>query len=563
MEQWNLAGADSAFRAARAFDRGYVTADLWLALVRSWAGQPLIEWHAEAERALAEARALPPSARPLAVAVGFRAHGDLVTACARWKDLTVERPADFIAWYGLADCLQADSIVVRDPRARTGWRFRTSAQATMNAYQQAFRLLPSTLAGLQPGSFRGLRRRFATSSTALRAGYAASPGDARFAAYAEWHADTIAFEPAPLGMVMSLRPGATPSRESRTLALRHQRALFHDVARMWASADPTSSAALEAVAVSLELAGDPTALDTLLKARKLAPTRDARLQLAAAEVLMRLRLGLPGDTVQLRRARLLADSVLRDDAPVSRASLPPRLTLAALTGRAGMLERLARTRGAGADLQVLPSLDGIALPLLLLSALGGPAEPLHRLEHAAAAAIDAEVPREEAAGQRLQWLGRSAVLAYPAQSSTPLQQLVRLGDPLVDAVAAYARHDPVTARRLIATVAEARQTVDPAEQSLEGVYPEAWLLAQLDDAAGAAGSLDPALGAIAQIAPDAMSDAVATALLVRTMALRAVLAESLGDREGARRWARPVAILWSDADAFLRPTVQQMLDLMR
>src|SRR5439155_1746136 len=46
--------------------------------------------------------------------------------------------------------------------------------------------------------------------------------------------------------------------------------------------------------------------------------------------------------------------------------------------------------------------------------------------------------------------------------------------------------------------------------------------------------------------------------LVRAMALRADLAERVGDHAVAARWAAAVAAFWSDADPFLQPLVRRM-----
>jgi hypothetical protein len=47
------------------------------------------------------------------------------------------------------------------------------------------------------------------------------------------------------------------------------------------------------------------------------------------------------------------------------------------------------------------------------------------------------------------------------------------------------------------------------------------------------------------------------------MALRAELGASTGNDGDARRWAGAVALLWSDADAWLQPLVGRMKALSR
>ena len=140
------------------------------------------------------------------------------------------------------------------------------------------------------------------------------------------------------------------------------------------------------------------------------------------------------------------------------------------------------------------------------------------------------------------------------------------GDDLLDLQAAWADGDTLAVRRGLNTMREGRREILPADLTLDALYPEAELLNALGDRRGAAAWLDPTLQALFQVAPHAPTSrisAVRAAALVRAMALRARLAEGLGDREGAARWAAAVRILWSDADSFLQPEVQQLRRLER
>ena len=40
------------------------------------------------------------------------------------KQMTVDGPHDFAAWYALGNCLRRDLVVIRDGRSPSGWRFR-------------------------------------------------------------------------------------------------------------------------------------------------------------------------------------------------------------------------------------------------------------------------------------------------------------------------------------------------------------------------------------------------------------------------------------------------------
>jgi hypothetical protein len=239
------------------------------------------------------------------------------------------------------------------------------------------------------------------------------------------------------------------------------------------------------------------------------------------------------------------------------------MSLAALTGRGSVLDHLSRRRGANADWKVVPPLDGLALPLLMSSALGGPVDSLPLLERAVDRAITADVPPEDQEGERLAWLGRSATLAYPTHRARAILALAGRGDPLVDAMAADTRGDRATALALLSEAGRAHESVDPAEVSLEGLLPEAWLLARLQRPDEAVARLEPTLQSIARVPLDMMQDPVAAAALVRSMALRAQLANAATDARSAHRWAAAVRILWSGADSFLQPVVWQMQQLSR
>jgi hypothetical protein len=56
---------------------------------------------------------------------------------------------------------------------------------------------------------------------------------------------------------------------------------------------------------------------------------------------------------------------------------------------------------------------------------------------------------------------------------------------------------------------------------------------------------------------------VAAASLVRAMALRAELAERVGDHRTAALWAAAVVELWTGADDFFQPLVSRMRGLSR
>jgi hypothetical protein len=160
-----------------------------------------------------------------------------------------------------------------------------------------------------------------------------------------------------------------------------------------------------------------------------------------------------------------------------------------------------------------------------------------------------------------EWVGRPATIAFPTYRFATLDSVAGLGDYLVDAQLALTRGDSAAVRATLSMVGDLRRAVPPANLTWDGLYPEAWLLAELGDAEAALSWLDPAFRSLPQAAPQVLSTPERAAALMRAMVLRSRLAVRLGDLDGARRWAKAVVILWGDADPFLQPIVSELRTL--
>ncbi len=548
IEEWDLEGADTAFAAATALDPQYAQAFLWLAQVRAWSVAPPVRqrstgsWRSAAERAAAGSRSLSSSERLMSNALVALAKGDFQAACARWRELSVSDSLDFTAWYGLGSCLASDDVVIRDRRSPSGRSFRSSYHEATRAYQRAYLLLPSIHRALSSQSYQSVQTLLKTSANQLRKGHAAPPDTGDFQAYASWQGDSLAFVPYFIAR-------STPTTP---LAERRQRQLFHEIAEAWVAAFPTSEDATYALALSLELLGDPAALDTMRRAATIATTAAGRVRITGAEVWMRVRLSTPDDLAGIALARVLADSLLRANPPPDAPAPVLLASLAALLGRAERAVEYMREPAVRDEWTIPGPIVKSAAPLLVFATLGGPVDSLRTLERDLAAAIDRGIPAEEQAGVRAMWLGRAASLAFPRYRFAALAQLSGLGDYLVDAQAAFARGDRDAVRRMADSMGKVRQAIPPERRTLDGVYPEAALLAESGDTIGAIAWLDPTLNAIAAIAPQLLDEPMLAGSLVHAMALRAELARRLGDRPNAERWGRAVAVLWAEADSFLR-----------
>src|SRR2546427_6751309 len=289
VSDWNLSVADTAFATATRYDPGYAQALLWLAQIRLWSGAPVAMWQSAAERAAGGRAQLSSRDQLLSDAVLERGRGQTERACGLWRRLTALDQYDFAAWYGLGNCLSRDSTVLRDATSPSGWRFRSSYHQATRAYQRAFQLLPSIHKALSGGSYASVRRLFMTSGSAVRPGQAVPPDTTTFAAYPSWEADTLAFVPYPAQLFVG--PQVVPERLS--LAVRREREGFHDIAVAWVTAFPKSADAVQALALSLEMLGDPAALDTPHRARRIVTTPEASLRVAGAGGRVRVKVSAP------------------------------------------------------------------------------------------------------------------------------------------------------------------------------------------------------------------------------------------------------------------------------
>jgi len=556
LEVWDLAGADSAFSTAARADQHYAQAHLWTAVVRSWQGGAPTRWRLAAEQAALGRDRLPPGDRIIAEAVLEHARGDLGQACRLWAAVKDHRPDDYVGWYGWARCQAKDSSVVADPRSPSRWSFRTSYHRMLVAYERAFELHPAILGSYQTAPYGSLQQLLFIRGNAQRAGQALPPDTTSFRADPAWQGDSLAFVPYPRGLITSRQ--YTTSTAALDEAVRYQRLRFRRVAETWVAAFPRSPGGLEALATSLAMLSDAAAIDTLRRARQLEHEPNERLRMAGAEVWMQVAFGLPFNRKRLERARDLADSLLRRNPPGTAGD--PRLLagLAALTGRAAAGGAYVRDPRVGEELGVPQPLRPTAQVLLMYAALGGPADSLTALERGLQSAIRTitpEVDRDRAVDQ---WLVRAATLAFATHRFESLPGLAGRDNYLLEFQLHWVAHDTAGLRRRLAEQRESRRPMSPEMFTLDGLYPEAELLAAMGDARMAVEWLDPTLAVLSRKSARELADPVRAASLVRALVLRARLDRQLGDREGAERWAAAVATLWTDADPWLQPIVQEM-----
>jgi tetratricopeptide (TPR) repeat protein len=558
LDEWNLAGADSALEAAITYDPDYARASLWLAQVRAWRGLNSTQWGSVAERAVTIPAGLSERELALAQALVALSQAHFQGACDIYDRLRRRNDRDFAAWFGLGQCRSMDRIVVPDSASPSRWSYRSNYKLALEAYTKAFDILPSVHRGYERGAFERLRTLLLLTSRSARTGYSISDS-AMFYARPAWLHDGLALVPYPWQQVFSGDPRAIPP--GIEAAVRHQRNEFRRIAAGWSAAFPGSADAKYAVALSLELLGDRGSIDTIRVARHLTADASKRLRFATTEAMLLLKFSSPDRLEDLRSARALADSLLRTSANLSGSDRNVLGPVAALAGRCEESDRAARAAvPVAAPFRFPPSLWADAQALVATTALGCRASAGLSLR-ALAATITREYGQEgPQATHRVDemLLSRPALLAETPDSLILARLATVGGSGRVEAALALARHDRATARARLDTIV-ARWQPALGATTPDILFPEARLWASLGDTAMATRRLDLTLTNASAYDPEDFTEPANVAAFIRAMALRADLAAAQRDSAGARRWAEAVAILWAKADTDLQPLVRRMI----
>jgi tetratricopeptide (TPR) repeat protein len=338
--------------------------------------------------------------------------------------------------------------------------------------------------------------------------------------------------PYPAEDVAQVRPGTVSS--TRSPAVDHQREIFNQIVSAWYAAIPSSADVLEALSISLELRGDGAAIDTLRRARSIAATDRERYNLAAAEVWLQVKFGLPDDIEALRIARALADSLLRI-VPAENRNAATDASLAALLGRPHEMARLAR-RSASLRAPVPAVVLADAEALQAYAAMGGPIDSIRTIEARLERTIRQTVTPATVDSVRYQLLTRAAALALPVHSFALMQDDVARGDFLLSLEIARRRGFRSTVYTEFDRVRTSRRSIRPGDLSIDALFAEAWILSALGDTKAAIAWLQPALDAVRWMPPRELEEPIAAASLMRAIQLRADLATQMGDSTSANRW---------------------------
>ncbi|HUF68764.1 MAG TPA: serine/threonine-protein kinase [Longimicrobiales bacterium] len=541
LSEWDVEAADSFFTAAVRVDESMGEAHLWLSQVRGWASDDAVN-RLLAGRALDNLDPTDDRHYRLAQALDHLARGgdDFPNACRIYESLIEEDERDFVAWYGLGECLRRDNRIVSDPASPEREAFRASAYRAIQAYEQAFRIRSAMMTMFSADGYDRLRRLLVPSSTLLRQGQSAD--GTTFLAYPAWQGDTLAFHPiSPARLASGSRDLVPPTRG---LAIERMQRRFADLAELWVEDQPGTAEAHEARAVALEMLGDPDALAEFVRARELAADSIVKSRITAEEIWLRLRLSLPrGQTDQLRLARSMADTLLETTESWTAVARQELASLAALDGRTELMAELMFVDPTHASdrRDWGERIARQSKRLLAHAAIGSSHDTLQAIEHDLIRLIDVEVPSARRPLAIRALMGQAARLALTrGHIAMPPQlamedRLLRIGQLLADG-------DTLAASDSLDIYLGGR-AASPAERTIDAIFVEAWLLDRLGQTEGAARWLDDRFETLGTGTPALLGNPVNMASLIRAICLRVDIAARGNEAAVERAWRQTLDIM--------------------
>ena len=532
----DLANAEQSFADA-ARTRSLPQATLWQATVASWR-QPRTPaaWRDVATAAQAGALLLSRRDSLLAEALRHRAADRMPESCDAYTRATRLGGGSFAAWYGLGECLRLDSIVVLDTTSPTGARFRTSRWAAGNAYEEAIARL------LSPGQVT-LFARLAQITMALnginRKGVLERAKGTAYSGLPSLSGDSVTVYPQRVAAAEL----AIPSSYQGAVRLSRRRLLTLGAALVRRA--PGSFAARLAYAAALETngtlvgAGDSTAIAVLRNALLLARSSTDTLDVALAEVRVRLRLG-DFEGVPNVVALVLAGATRATPYDVHRL-----IPLALLTGRVATAESLlvrdlqqpGPDRADGA-----PTGVATAVARYTIASAAGECEALGDLRFSALDAIVNALARAEVAGASRALLeeGDRMRLSCP---NAPMPEGVSPTDALPRAIAALRSGDRASARAALAELRRGRDGASSSAVAWDTRFLELSLLVQSEDSSGARQQIDVALADLSGTMDYVLFSISQPAALRRTLALCDSITSGFTSRPATARCRSALQVL--------------------
>jgi hypothetical protein len=410
----------------------------------------------------------------------------------------------------------------------------------MRAYQTAFEVLALSHRSMERGAFKPLRDLLAMKPSQLRVALPSDPAAPAMMGRLDMEDDTLVMRPVPASLVMSGDPRAVPNRLRDAIA--SQQHLFRSIAARWSTSLPRSSGAKEAVAVSLEMAGDRAALDTLRAAYALSVDDPAtQLRLLTAQLLLRVKLLDAGDVAEAVAIRKTADSIIAAHRADPLAHGGSMAVAAVLTRDCGLVDRVLRVTPASDNPGLSQEIVGMADALTGRLAMGCNAQPREII------ALRERISRS--AGAQPDWpnslLGVATRLFIDRDGALPDALVEPNRDYLTRAQLAALGGKRDSAEAILRRVEASRALTGHEDVRPEAVLLEAKVYLRIGDTTSATLTLDRLLRGRAFLTPGMLSSPPSLAALIEAMRLRGELAMRSAERGEPARWTTTAAVFQS------------------
>jgi hypothetical protein len=217
----------------------------------------------------------------------------------------------------------------------------------------------------------------------------------------------------------------------------------------------------------------------------------------------------------------------------------------------------------GRRVTVSARIIGTSTAFLGFAAAGAPRDSIVALARRADAVIRSDLSEDVQEEARVTFLMRPLSLAFEAAGKVLTLGDGASDDRLLAAQDAFAERNARRVKELLREARAARRHLLPADLTFDTLYPEAWLLGQMGDSAGALAWITPSLDALATMPPQLIEDPASIVALVRAMGYRAELTAQGGDKRGARPWAQCVSVLWANSEPAVKSRLAGVFELAR
>jgi hypothetical protein len=469
----------------------------------------------------------------LATALVRIARNENATALAALEALAIADATDPVVWLDRGIAQARDSVVVRDERSLTGWRFRSDSRSAYDAFMRATRL-DSRIREALPVSQVALLLPYRPAT--LRVGRGESPDTATYYALPSITRDSVTLLPVPAA---EFTRGAIPSTVAQAVAA-NQRQLSDDLAE-WIHTDSTSSDAFRILSELLEVKGDlagsdphTSATGAVARAIQLETVEARELELRVAQLRLMLKLERFAD-VRREAQRLLGD------AQRGGVSLPRLLRgVAALIGdretTATMEFQLSRIPSSDSPAAGDPARLALAYSRFRAYATVGVCSPnAARLLDTLVATIDGTVAPSERAITIDRLAANSAMFAVQCIGASRVASIVAPSIPVNRMIRAIAAGDTITVAREIAHLRQDRSGARPADVTPDYALVEAWVAVQAGDTSAAVKKLDEQVLSLMVLTPRVLDESSTAGAIGRAMLLRSQLATR--DPARSTKWA--------------------------